>query len=94
MQFLVDTGSDHCVIPKSALHDCRSKTNYHLYAANGSTINTYGLAHLKLNLGLRRDYSWRFVVADVTEAIIRIDFLSFYALIVDCRNKRLTAPPL
>lgn len=89
MQFLVDTGSDLCVFPRTALKRPQAKTNYELYAANGSPITTYGYAHLELNLGLRRDYSWRFIVADVTKAIIGVDFLSYYNLMVDCRNQRL-----
>lgn len=88
-QFLVDTGSDLCVFPMSALKNRRQKTSYQLCAANGSTISTYGYLHLGLNLGLRRDFTWRFIVADVTKAIIGVDFLSYYNLIVDCRNQRL-----
>ena len=57
MQFLVDTGSDLCVFPRTALRERRSPTNYQLYAANGTSISTYGFAHLELNLGLRRDYT-------------------------------------
>lgn len=90
MQFLVDTGSDLCVFPRTLLCERRSPTvEYQLYAANGTNITTYGFAHLELNLGLRRDYSWRFIVADVTKPIIGVDFLSHYGLIVDCRNQRL-----
>lgn len=89
LQFLVDTGSDLCVFPRSALRDRRARTNFELCAANGSNIFTYGYVHLNLNLGMHRDYSWRFVVADVTKPIIGVDFLKFYNLIVDCRNKKL-----
>lgn len=89
IQFLVDTGSDLCVFPRTALRERRLRSNYQLYAANGSPIYTYGSAQLKLNLGLKREYIWNFTVADVTKAIIGVDFLSFYGLIVDCRNKRL-----
>ncbi|GBP80756.1 hypothetical protein EVAR_56602_1 [Eumeta japonica] len=89
VQFLVDTGSDLCVFPKTLLNEKRTKSNYDLCAANGSIINTYGYIHLVLNLGLRRDFAWRFIVADVTKAIICVDFLSFYNLIVDVRNQRL-----
>lgn len=89
IQFLVDTGSDLCVFPRSALKNRRQETSYQLCAANGSTINTYGYLHLVLNLGLRRDFAWRFIVADVTKAIIGVDFLSFYNLVVDCRSKQL-----
>lgn len=89
MQFLVDTGSDLCVFPRSALRERRSKTDYSLCAANGSSIATYGYVTLDLDFTLRRTFTWRFVVADVTKPIIGVDFLNFYNLVVDCRNKRL-----
>lgn len=63
--------------------------NYELSTANGSTIATYGTVSLTLNLGLRRDFSWQFVVADVTKPIIGVDFLAFYDLLVDAKNKRI-----
>lgn len=88
-QFLVDTGSDVCVFPRSVIKERRIKTNYELCAANGSVINTYGYIQLKLNIGLRRDFMWKFIVADVTKAIIGVDFLSYYNLTVDVRNQRL-----
>lgn len=87
IQFLVDTGSDLCVFPRSMIRERRSKTNYQLCAANGSSIETYGYAHLRLDFGLRRDFPWRFVVADVTKPIIGVDFLAHYGLIVDCSKK-------
>lgn len=89
MQFLVDTGSDICVFPRSSIKERRTKSNYQLAAANGSIIETYGYINLSLDFGLRREYTWRFVVADVTKAIIGVDFLSFYNLMVDCRNQHL-----
>ncbi|CAK1603484.1 unnamed protein product [Parnassius mnemosyne] len=85
--FLVDTGSDLCVFPRSLLRERRARTTYQLSAANGSCINTYGYVYLNLDFGLRRIFSWRFVVADVTKAIIGVDFLNHYNIIVDCRNK-------
>jgi hypothetical protein len=65
------------------------RVDYDLCAANGSTIHTYGWLPLSLNLGLRRDFTWRFVVANVTHPIIGVDFLSHFGLLVDCRNNRL-----
>lgn len=53
-------------------------------------IKTYGGTSLSLNLGLRRDFSWRFIIADVETAIIGSDFLAHYHLLPDCRYKRLT----
>lgn len=89
MQFLVDTGSELCVYPRSALQQRRPKTDYQLSAANGSPIDTFGYVTLDLDLSLRRDYSWRFIVAEVTKPIIGADFLRFYNLVVDIRNQRL-----
>ncbi|GBP64684.1 hypothetical protein EVAR_47700_1 [Eumeta japonica] len=85
MQFLVDTGSELCVFPRSAVQQRRTR----LSAANGTTINTYGSVNLELNLSLRRAYPWRFVVADFTKPTIGADFLQFYNLMVDIRNRRL-----
>ncbi|XP_045541446.1 uncharacterized protein LOC123722934 [Papilio machaon] len=89
MQFLVDTGSDLCVFPRSSLQDRRAKTDYQLCAANGTPIDTYGFVYLYLDFGLKRVFKWRFVVADVQKAIIGVDFLTFYNIMVDCRHKRL-----
>ncbi|KAA5620664.1 hypothetical protein F3G63_36195, partial [Pseudomonas aeruginosa] len=89
IDFLIDTGSDICVYPISKLCERRSKTSYQLSAANGTVIDTYGYTQLNVNLGLRRNFPWRFVVADVTKAIIGVDFLSHYRLIVDVSQQRL-----
>lgn len=89
MRFLVDTGSDLCVFPRSAVKAPCNKSKYELVAANNSIINTYGPVQLHLDLGLRRDFNWSFLVADVTRPIIGVDFLSYYNLLVDCRNFRL-----
>jgi hypothetical protein len=40
-----------------------------------------------LILGLRRDFTWRLVVADVQLPIIGADFLAYFSLLVDCRNR-------
>lgn len=89
VQYLVDTGSDLCVFPRSATKMPCTKTRYELTAANGTVIHTYGPLQLHLDLGLRRTFSWQFIIADVSKPIIGVDFLSFYNLLVDCRNQRL-----
>ena len=78
MSLLVDTGADLCVIPRSCPRERRTQTTHELFAANGTTVHTYCCITLRLDLGLRREFSWRFVAADVTELIIGYDFLSFY----------------
>jgi hypothetical protein len=61
----------------------RERANY------GITIRTYGKLPISLNLGLRRELTWRFVVADVTQPLIGANFLSNFGLLVDCKNNRL-----
>ncbi|CAH2101618.1 unnamed protein product [Euphydryas editha] len=84
-----NTGSDICCYPKSAIRGKLDIADYELKAANGSTIKTYGLLNLSLNLGLRRDFRWSFVIAEVGTAIIGSDFLAHYNLLPDCTNRRL-----
>ena len=88
-RFLVDTGSDLCVYPRKLVPRRKERVNYDLCAANGTTIHTYGWLPLSLNLGLRREFTWRFIVADVTQPLIGADFLSHFGLLVDCQNNRL-----
>ena len=89
MLFLIDTGSDLCVFPRLATKAPCTKTKYELMAANGTVIHTYGPTLLHLDLGLRRTFTWKFTIADVSKPIIGVDFLIFYNLLVDCRYQRL-----
>ncbi|KYB24926.1 hypothetical protein TcasGA2_TC031613 [Tribolium castaneum] len=60
-----------------------------LFAVNGTRLPTYGLRTQQLNLGLRREFKWQFIIADVSYAIIGADFIHHYKLLVDLRNRRL-----
>jgi cleavage and polyadenylation specificity factor subunit 1 len=40
------------------------------------------------NIGLRRDFTWHFILADVMQPLIGSDFLS-HGLLVDCKRTRL-----
>lgn len=64
-------------------------TDFKLYAANNTKINTYGERRLSLDLGLRRKFVWKFVIADISKAILGADFLNNFGLLVDIKNKRL-----
>ncbi|XP_063363500.1 uncharacterized protein LOC134652260 [Cydia amplana] len=88
LQFLIDTGSDLCVVPRGNWPDGKP-TEYSLTAANGTPIQTYGTVTLHLDLGLRRDFVWNFVVANVGKPIIGADLLAHYGLLVDCQDGRL-----
>jgi hypothetical protein len=88
-RFQIDTGSNLCVYPRKLIPQRRERVNYNLCAANGTTIRTYGWLPLSLNLGLRLDFTWRFVVAYVPQPLIGADYLSHFGLLVDCKNNRL-----
>jgi len=75
IKFLVETGSDLCVFPRSLVHGLCQEVPYILWAANGSTIHTFGVLPLSLNLGLRRNLTWRFTIANETTPILGTDFL-------------------
>lgn len=89
LNFLIDTGSDLCCFPRKLLPLACKAADYTLCAANGTGIKTYGIRTLTLNLGLRRDFKWNFTIADVETAIIGSDFLAYFNLLPDCRNKLL-----
>ncbi|KAL4721657.1 hypothetical protein ACJJTC_009975 [Scirpophaga incertulas] len=78
--------SDICCFPRRMLKGRYADTGLSLNAANGSSIQTYGKINLNLNLGLRRQFRWDFIIADVDAPIIGSDFLSFFHLLPDCRS--------
>lgn len=92
LRFLIDTGADVCVFPRSRTTTRTLRSSYTLSAANGSDIATYGGINLTLNLGLRREFPWRFIIADVSKPILGADFLQHYGLLVDLRHRCLVDP--
>jgi len=88
-QYLIDTGSDVSVYPRSKMSKRTLGTFLPLYAANGTIIPTYDKITLQPNLGLRRAFTWRFIVADVTQPIIGADFLAHFHLLPDMKHRKL-----
>lgn len=89
-RFLVDTGAEISVLaatPKSRKNNIENACQ--LFAANNTPIKTYGEKTLRLNFGLRRSFTWTFIVADVKTSIIGADFLRHYKLLVDLHKKKL-----
>ena len=79
ISFLIDTGADVSVHPRSRIHGHANKTAYKLFAANGTRIATYGTTAIYLNLYLRRAFKWNFVIPNVQTPIIGVDFLHHYS---------------
>ena len=86
--FLVDTGAAVSVFPAS-LSDKRRKSTEYLTAVNGSKINSYGEKLLSINFGLRRDFQWNFIIADVNTPIIGADFMGHFDLSVNIAKRTL-----
>ena len=87
-RFLIDTGAQVSVI-RPRPEDLRSASSVNLVAANQTPIKTYGERSLTLNLGLRRSFTWVFIIADLPQSIIGIDFLQHFNLMVDPSGYRL-----
>lgn len=87
IKFLVDSGADVSLIPAT----CNDKvsSDFKLYAANGSEIPCFGHKILTLDLGLRRDFQWPFIIAKVSKGILGADFLNRFNLLIDIKNKQL-----
>ncbi|GFT32035.1 transposon Tf2-8 polyprotein [Trichonephila clavipes] len=87
-KFLIDSGSEICVIPPSPTMNKSPQSNLSLFAANNTKIPAYGMVRKELNLGLRRPFIWTFIIADVSSPIIGADFLKHFNLLIDLKKKR------
>ncbi|GFV88600.1 transposon Tf2-9 polyprotein [Trichonephila clavipes] len=88
-KFLIDSGSEICVIPPSPTMNKSPQSNFSLFAANNTKIPAYGMVRKELNLGHRRPFIWTFIIADVSSPIIGADFLKHFNLLIDLKKKRL-----
>lgn len=78
INFILDTGASISIIPKKLLKDVIIHPSViKLSTATGESIKCYGEANLDVTLkDLRRTFNWNFVIADVTDPLLGIDFLS------------------
>lgn len=90
-KFLIDTGSSISILPYlPGQFPILRPTGLNLTNASGDNITCYGEFDTELGIRvIRRSFPWSFVVADVVEPILGIDFLSHYDLLVDCKNNSL-----
>ena len=58
-----------------------------LVTANNSTITTYVTSKRRVDVRLRIENSWTFIVADVKQPILGADFLIHYNLLVDLSGR-------
>lgn len=88
-RFLIDTGSDVSILPATRSDRCYGSEKQHLHAANGTRIRTFGTKFVSIDLGLRRKFTWNFLIADVTLPIVGADFLAKFGILVDLKNQQL-----
>ena len=86
-RYLFDTGAAVSVLPKSCANGISDADSLPLVAAKNSTMHTYGTCKRVVDVGLKREYPWTFIVADVQQPIIGADFLIHYNLLVDLRSR-------
>ncbi|GFS36853.1 gag-pol polyprotein [Nephila pilipes] len=89
IKFLIDSGSDVSCLPISKTNRKLVPEPIQLTAANNTKIYTYGSKLLDVDLGLRRSFKWKFILASVPFAIIGADFLKHFDLIIDLKRQRL-----
>ncbi len=87
-RYLIDTGADASVILQIRT-DLFQPSDVILFAANATRIPSYGSRLVTLDLGLRRKFTWPFIIADVSKPIIGTDFLFHAGLLVDIQEERL-----
>lgn len=84
IEFLVDSGAEVSLVPRT--DENLNNRELFLTAANGSQIKTYGTKMLNLTLNLRRNFTYPFIIADVSHAILGADFLQHFGLVIDLKN--------
>ena len=86
-KYLIDTGAAVSVLPKSCANRTSDAACLPLDAANNTMRNTYGTCRRIVDVGLKRDYAWTFLIADVKQPIIGDDFLIHYSLLVHLKSR-------
>lgn len=91
LNFLIDTGAHVSVLPINVIKrkSTSESVNFALYAANGTKIDTYGTHTMVLDLKLRRDFRWTFIIAKVKQPILGADFISHFGLLVNLSERKL-----
>ena len=85
--FLVDTGAQVSVLP-ATVWDRRGHKGSDLKAANQTPIYTYGRWNLMLKFGDKR-FEKEFIIADVPNRILGMDFFEENQLSIDAKNKEI-----
>ena len=86
-KYLIDTGAAVSILPKYFANRTTDTGSLPLVASNNATITTYGTSKRIVDVGLKRDYAWTFILTDIKQPIIGADFLIHYSLLVDLKSR-------
>ena len=90
-RYLVDSGAEVSVLPATHIDRQTLKKGLPLRDASGSAISTFGKCTLSLHFGLRKNFNWTFILADVSQPIIGADFFREHGLLIDlidCKTQK------
>lgn len=87
IRYLIDTGAAVSVLPRGRGN--KKTPSYDLLAANDTAIATFGTEQETVWLTENISLPWDFVVANVREPILGLDFLRTFEITVDAANSRL-----
>ncbi|GFS43324.1 retrovirus-related Pol polyprotein from transposon 297 [Nephila pilipes] len=82
-EFLIGTEANISVVSLTLALKHRPSVSLELLAVNGTAISTYGQRLLTLDLGLRRVFRWPFIIAAVSQPIIRAHFFLHHGLLIE-----------
>lgn len=87
--FLIDTGSQISVVPAESGAKPDVSPKFKLTGADNSRIATYGRRRIKLKFG-DQTFTHNFIVADVKECILGIDFLRAFQFTINPYDNQIT----
>ncbi|VDN97025.1 unnamed protein product [Rodentolepis nana] len=88
-KFLIGTGSSHSTIPKKNLERFLNKQEDLLKKSKHEGMEAHGVREMSVNFSTGRVLRWNFYVTDVPTPIIGADFLAYYNLVLDLKNRKL-----
>ena len=91
LDLVIDTGAAVSILPPNCITGINlSPTEVKISSAGGQTIKCHGECYIEIKIPqLRRNFFWRFIVADVTIPLLGADFLSSHDLLINCRRRKL-----
>lgn len=84
IRFLVDTGAAVSILPTLEYDHASRQPAYDLLVGNRTPAATHCIKVLSLNLGLHKQLTWPFMVADITQSVLQYNCLH-RDLVVDAR---------